>query len=99
TAYFLIKAFPERRVSLFGEAELSAESLETFDMILMPSFELPKMPERSVDTTFSAYTLPDLPAEAQRSYITDIQRQTLGFFVHMASDLGTARLRHNIPKQ
>ncbi len=99
TAYFLMKAFPERRVLLFGEGEVSEGSLNEFDVVLMPSFELPKIPGRCVDVTFTAHILTDLAPEAQCVYVRDVQSQTRGCLMQVGADVGTERLKTRIREQ
>jgi hypothetical protein len=60
TAYYLLNAFPDKKVLLFGEADLTPEALSTYHIIIMPSFEITKLPERSADLAFNSYSLAEM---------------------------------------
>lgn len=44
TSYYLLKAFPKLNVFLYGERALTGEELARADVVLMPLFEMEKMP-------------------------------------------------------
>jgi putative sugar O-methyltransferase len=60
TAYYLSKSMPQFRLLLYGEEELTQSAITGYDIILMPPWELSKLPVRSVDITFSSHALSDL---------------------------------------
>jgi len=82
-SYFLLSAFPDRKATLYGEAELDAETLRNSQIILMPGFALPRMPANSVDAAFNARILSDLSPESLRAYLAEIARTTRGHFLHL----------------
>jgi putative sugar O-methyltransferase len=82
-SYYLLSAFPDLKATLYGEAELSAQTLESSRIILMPSFEITKMPASSVDLTFNARLLFDLSPKSLHDYLTEIARTTRGYVLHL----------------
>jgi len=73
-SYYLLKSFPDREFLLYGEEPL--DSLARFSFVLMPVFELPNMPTKSADLTFSAHTLSSLTRAAMAEYLDEINRTT-----------------------
>jgi putative sugar O-methyltransferase len=82
TSYYLLKAFPKLNFLLYGEAELR-EATEAADVILMPTFELTKMPEKSVDAVFSSHAMSDISHAAIEAYLSDITRMTKKYFLYI----------------
>jgi putative sugar O-methyltransferase len=83
TSWYLLKAFPRLNATLYGEAALSAETLRTSDIVLMPGFMLPQMPERTVDVSFNSHVLSDMPAAAIHEYLAETVRITRGSILHV----------------
>ena len=82
-AWYLLKAFPGIKATLYGEAPLNAETLNTSDIILMPAFMLPQMPDRSVDISFNSHVLSDMSAASIHEYLAEIVRTTRGSILHV----------------
>ena len=85
TTYYLHKAFPSKTFLLYGEAELNSETMQRADVVLMPLFELSKLPSKSVDVSFSANATSDLSREALAQYLDILARCTRGSFLHIGS--------------
>ncbi|HEV2117119.1 MAG TPA: putative sugar O-methyltransferase [Terriglobales bacterium] len=102
-SYYLLKAFPSMRFVLYGEKALTPETLSTSDVVLMPLFELPKLPISSVQVTFSSHALSDLTPGALADYMKVTVHSTKNYFLYLGGDVvaGTisAVLReiHNAP--
>jgi hypothetical protein len=73
-AYYLMKNFPDRKFLLYGEGEPSAEQLREFDFILLPSFEIVKLPPRSVDLFLNENSLGDMPGATARFFVSEMCR-------------------------
>ncbi|HEX4166477.1 MAG TPA: putative sugar O-methyltransferase [Bryobacteraceae bacterium] len=82
-SYYLLSAFPDLKACLYGEADLSAETLRNFRIILMPSFSLPQMPANSVDVAFNARILSDLSSASLDDYLAEFARTTRGHLLHL----------------
>jgi hypothetical protein len=103
-AYYLMKTWPEKRVLLYGEAPYAPDAHEKYDLILMPSFEIEKLPEGSVDLFVNKNSLGEMTAAAGRNYVGHIARAARMFF-HLNhdseaiefSDGGRALLGHEYP--
>lgn len=73
-SYFLMKSFPDDRFLLYGEAEPSPETLRAVDFALLPSFEIGRLPSRSVDLFINENSLGDMPAAAARLFVREMCR-------------------------
>lgn len=82
-SYYLLSAFPETKATLYGEAELCAETLQSSQIILMPAFAIPDLPACSVDVAFNARVLSDLSTPSLHRYLAEIVRTTHGYLFHL----------------
>jgi hypothetical protein len=82
-SYYLLSAFPDAKATLYGEAELDAETLRSSRIILMPGFAMPQMPADSVDVAFNARILSDLSPASLDQYLAEIARTTRGHVLHL----------------
>lgn len=80
TAYYLLKSFPERKFLLYGENKLSEETISQYDAVLMPLFDLAKVPAGSVGLTFSSHAVSDISDAALIEYLSQISRITQQYF-------------------
>jgi hypothetical protein len=76
TSYYLLKAFPKLDVFLYGERALTGEELARADVVLMPLFEMEKMPMKSADVTFSSHAISDVSRETRRAVTMAYCRKT-----------------------
>jgi putative sugar O-methyltransferase len=83
TAYYLLRAFPEVRIVLYGEEELTAGTLENHRIVLMPNFEISKLPASSATVVFNSYSLAEMSAEAIEEYIKQMTRISRKYFLHV----------------
>lgn len=80
-AYFLAKAFPDKKVLLYGERDFQLpEAATEYDLIFMPSYELGRVPASCVDLFMNVSSLGEMPADVARAYVADITRATRYFF-------------------
>ena len=82
-SWYLLKAFPRLKATLYGEAPLNAETLNRSDIVLMPGFMLPHLPGRSVDVSFNSHVLSDMPAASIHEYLAEIIRTTRHAILHV----------------
>jgi hypothetical protein len=85
SSYHLMKAFPQLNFLLYGEQELTRETMDQFDVILMPLFELDALPEKSVNVCFSSHAISDLSPEAMSIYMDNISRTTRDALVYIGN--------------
>ncbi len=85
TTYYLLKSFPEKKVLLYGEAELKNDIIADFDIILMPSFELDKLPDESCDLVFNSYSLAEMSPQTISHYVLQSAKliKNNGWFFHV----------------
>jgi putative sugar O-methyltransferase len=84
-SYYLFKAFPQLTFLLYGEKELTKETIAQADVVLMPVFELATMPLGSVDVTFSSHAMSDISSEATVEYLNNIDQMTRGSFLYIGN--------------
>jgi hypothetical protein len=85
-----MKVYPDKKVLLYGEEDFSSDSLKKFDLIFMPSFEISKLKENSVELFINKNSLGEMTKEAATNYISYITRST-NYFFHMNHEM-----HHNI---
>lgn len=81
-SYYLLKAFPQLKFLFYGEKN-TYEDLAGVDVILMPLFELGKVPDRSVDVVLSSHAVCDLSREAMNGYMDVIARICSNCFLYI----------------
>jgi len=96
TAYYLQTAFPEKTFLLYGEEELSSKAIHQADVILMPLFEMQKLPTAGVDVSFSANAISDLASESLAEYLKILARCTRRSFLHIGSSEAAPKLSGEI---
>jgi hypothetical protein len=82
-SWYLLKAFPKLDATLYGEAELNAETLRRSQIILMPAFVLDQLPEESVDLSFNAHVLSDMAPSQLHEYLAAMTRTTRRHILHL----------------
>lgn len=83
TAFYLLSAFPNKKIALYGEIDLAKENLENYDAVLMPNFEMAKLAESSVDLVFNSYSLAEMAPETVDDYLAQFNRITRKFIYHV----------------
>jgi hypothetical protein len=78
-----MRSLPNVPVRLYGEAELSAETLTVPGIVLMPSFEIVKMPWKAATVSFNSYSLAEMSPGTVHVYLDQITRITSGYFLHI----------------
>jgi hypothetical protein len=82
-SYYLIRSLPGVSIRLYGEFELSKASLATPGIMLLPSFEILKMPAKSVALAFNSYSLAEMSPATIHVYLDEICRITKGYLLHV----------------
>jgi putative sugar O-methyltransferase len=80
--YYLMKCFPNKKFLLFGEGELSQDTISNYDFILMPSFCIESLPTDSVDVFINLNSLGEMSPETTTKFVSEITR-TSKYFWHM----------------
>lgn len=74
SAYYLFRSFPDRRIVLFGESDLSPASIARADVLFVPAFELGALPDRATDVAFSSLALVDPAPDTLGPLLKQIDR-------------------------
>jgi hypothetical protein len=88
-SYYLNRSLPDVPLRFYGEAELSSQALATPGVLMMPSFEILKMPSKSAAVSFNSYSLAEMSPTAIRTYLDEIARITSGYFLHVNHNKNT----------
>lgn len=88
-SYYLLSAFPGMKATLYGEAELGRETIQSSRIILMPGFTMPQMPASSVDVALNARIFSDLSPPSLDCYLSEIARTTRGYLLHLNRSQGS----------
>ncbi len=101
-SYFLLKTFPKKRFLLFGEEDLDASTLESYDFILMPYFKIVDLPDRSVDLFFNSCSFSEMESGTVRTYLREIERCCTRWLLHVNHTVRLewndgGRVMHNLP--
>ena len=73
-SYYLMLAFPDKRFLLYGEADVTTDSLAAYDVVLQPSFQISQLPDRSCDLFINENSLGVIPPDASRYYVQEMCR-------------------------
>lgn len=79
-AFFLMKSFPDRRFLLYGEGDLTRESLDAHDFVLLPSFEVGRLPDRSLALAINENSLGVMHGDACRRFVAELCRASEAFY-------------------
>jgi putative sugar O-methyltransferase len=85
TAYYLIKAMPKKKIRLFGETDLTQESILSNEILIMPSFVIETLPSDFAGVVFNSYSLAEMSVETINTYINEFTRIICdtGYFQHV----------------
>lgn len=83
TAFYLLNSFPEKKIVLYGEDDISENSIDKYDAILLPNFEISTFSDNSIDLSFNSYSLAEMSNEAIENYLLNIGRITKTFIYHV----------------
>ncbi|NLX26364.1 MAG: putative sugar O-methyltransferase [Lentisphaerae bacterium] len=83
TAYYLMTAFPDKKVFLHGEQEIDESTLKKFDIVLISNTDIEKLPSNFFNVTFNSYSLAEMSQETINLYIQQIMRVCNQYFLHV----------------
>ena len=83
---YLMKTWPSKKVLLYGEEEYSYNVHKKYDLIFMPSYEIEKIGQNSVDLFVNKNSLGEMSKDAVYNYVKHITNSTRYFF-HMNHDV------------
>lgn len=92
--YFLIHAFPELDVRLYGEAEVEVDGADRFDIGVFPHFAIDGLEDSSVDLVFNSNSFSEMDEAAASHYLAVTDRVCRKYFLHINHE---HRLRFSYP--
>ena len=83
TAFYLLSAFPEKKIALFGELDLASDDLGQYDAIILPNFSIEEIKDGAMDLSFNSYSLAEMSVSTVANYISNFARITSKFICHI----------------
>lgn len=83
TAYYLMEAFPDKKIYIHGEQDLKPETIEAYDIVIMSNIDLENLPSSFFDVVFNSYSLAEMSKETIDFYIQHIDRMCIRYFLHI----------------
>jgi putative sugar O-methyltransferase len=82
SSYFLLSAFPDKRVRLFGEGPASVACSEDYDVAVFPHVAITQLPDASVDLFYNSCSFSEMDGVSSREYLAIIERACRKYFLH-----------------
>lgn len=82
SSYFLLSAFPDKRVRLFGEGNVSVDSDEQYDLAVFPHFAFSQLTGSSVDLFYNSCSFSEMDGMSSREYLSIIESVCRKYFMH-----------------
>ena len=86
SSYFLLSAFPGKRLRLFGEGPVCVASQEGYDIAVFPHFAIGDLRDSSVDLCYNSCSFSEMDGPASREYLAVIERICRKYFLHENHD-------------
>lgn len=86
-SYFLLSAFPEKRIRLFGEGAVSADPAEAYDLGVFPHFAIDNLADHSIDLFHNACSFSEMDGASSSEYLRVIERTCRKYFSHVNHDV------------
>lgn len=83
TAFYLLSAYPDKNIALFGEIDHITSDLSNFDAVILPNFAIQDLKDNSIDLSFNSYSLAEMPLITVNNYINHFSRITTKFIYHV----------------
>jgi hypothetical protein len=77
-----MKTWPKKKALLYGEKVFRSSHAKIYDLIFMPSFEIEKLKDNSIDLFLNKNSLGEMNPDLATHFINNICRAT-NFFFHM----------------
>ena len=87
SSYFLLSAFPEKRIRLYGEGPVTAASSDEYDLAVFPHFSIPQLSNYSVDLFYNSCSFSEMDSASSREYLLIIERACRKYFLHDNHDI------------
>lgn len=82
-AYYLMMTFPDKKAYLYGESKFNNETLRDNQLIFLPSFEIEKIQDDTVNLFINRNSLGEMSGDTANHFIKIITKKTKNYFFHM----------------
>ena len=85
-AYYLMEAFPEKKVLLYGEFDdklISKKLMSEYDIIILPNFCLGAIEDDACDVFFNSYSLAEMSENTINTYFSFINKIVTQYILHI----------------
>ena len=82
SSYFLLSAFPDKKVRLFGEGLVSTGNSEAYDLAIFPHFSISQLSNLSVDLFYNSCSFSEMDGASSSEYLSIIERVCRNYFMH-----------------
>jgi hypothetical protein len=82
SSYFLLSAFPNKRIRLFGEGDVSVSPNEQYDIGIFPHYAISQLSNSSVDLFYNSCSFSEMDGATAREYLSIIERACRKYFLH-----------------
>ncbi|MEI6315220.1 MAG: putative sugar O-methyltransferase [Syntrophus sp. (in: bacteria)] len=82
SSYFLLSAFPDKSVRLFGEGQVSVDLCEEYSVAILPHFAITQLSDSSVDLFYNSCSFSEMDASASTEYLSIIEQASRKYFMH-----------------
>ena len=79
-SFFLSKSFPNKKNLFYGESNFNNNTLNEFDLIFLPPWEIETIQDNSLNLAINKNSLGEMSPETARNYINHIHRTSKYFF-------------------
>ena len=86
-SYFLLAAFPDKNIRLFGEGPVSVVDRESYDIAVFPHFSITALEDNSVDLFFNESSFSEMDGDCSRAYLAIVERACRKYFLHINHDV------------
>jgi putative sugar O-methyltransferase len=87
STYFLLSAFPDKRIRLFNEGPISVDSYDDFDIGIFPHFTCEQLSDQSVDLFHNSCSFTEMDSASSSEYLHIIERACRRYFSHINHEL------------
>ena len=82
SSYFLLSAFPDKNIRLFGEGPISTAFGEKYEIAVLPHFVIGQLADSSVDLFYNSCSFSEMDAISAKEYLSIIERVCRRYFLH-----------------
>ena len=82
SSFFLMSSFPEKKVILFGEENISFINSNDFDIAILPHFSINSLEKNSVDIFYNSCSFSEMDKESASAYLNIIEKSSRKYFMH-----------------